>query len=354
MHRKYIFLIELLVFSTVAGLADRIVLKNGDRLSGEIVESDEAELVIKTQFAGEVKIVVAAIETIMSENPVYITLTDGQTLVGPVDTSGGQIQMTTQEAGQVQFERQAIQSIRSADAQAAWEAENERLRNPGLLDLWSGTLDTGLSLTRGNAETSTFSLGMNAVRATARDRFSVYASSLRASNVTTGVTLQTANALRGGLRYDMNLSRSVFGFGLTDLEFDEFQQLDLRLTAGGGLGWHARRTDHFLLDVFAGGSLNNEHFSTGLDRTSGEVLLGEEINYKLSERFTLGQKATLFPNLTASGDYRLNFDLTALTSINNWLGWHVTLSDRYLSNPVLGAESNDVLLTTGVQLKFGR
>ena len=354
MQRKSLLLIKFLVFSMATGLADRIVLKNGDRLSGTIVQSDETELVIKTEFAGEVKVVADAIESIMSDDPVYVTLADGQTLVGSVDSSGGQVRMTTPEAGQVEFQRQSIRTIRSADAQAAWEAENERLRNPGLMDLWSGTLDAGLSLTRGNAETSTFSLGMNAVRATARDRFSVYASSLRASNSTTGVTLQTANAVRGGLRYDLDLSDGVFAFGLTDLEFDEFQQLDLRLTVGGGLGWHTRRTDRFLFDVFGGASLNNEHFSTGLDRNSGEMLVGEELNYKLSERLTLGQKSTLFPNLSESGEYRLNFDLSALTSISSWLGWHVTVSDRFLSNPVLGAESNDVLLTTGVQIKFGR
>ncbi len=353
MRRKSLFLIELLAFSVATGWADRIVLKNGDRLSGVIVQSDETELIIKTEFAGEVKVVVDAIEAIMSDDPVYITLADGQSLVGSIDSSGSQVQITTEETGQVHFQRQAIRSIRSADAQAAWEAENERLRNPGLLDLWSGTLDAGLSLTRGNAETSTFSLGMNAVRTTARDRFSVYASSLRASNSTTGVSLQTANAVRGGLRYDLNVSEDIFAFGLTDLEFDEFQQLDLRLTVGGGFGWHARRTDRFLFDVFGGASLNNEHFSTGLDRNSGEMPVGEEINYKLSERFSLGQKSTLFPNLSESGEYRLNFDLTALTSISSWLGWHISFSDRYLSNPVLGAESNDLLLTTGVQLKFG-
>ena len=232
MQRKSLLLIEFLVFSMATGLADRIVLKNGDRLSGTIVQSDETELVINTEFAGEVNVVADAIESIMSHDPVYVTLADGQTLVGSVASSGGQVRITTQEAGQVEFQRQSLRTIRSADAQAAWEAENERLRNPGLMDLWSGTLDAGLSLTRGNAETSTFSLGMNAVRATARDRFSVYASSLRASNSTTGVTLQTANAVRGGLRYDLDLSDGVFAFGLTDLEFDEFQQLDLRLTVG--------------------------------------------------------------------------------------------------------------------------
>jgi len=36
------------------------------------------------------------------------------------------------------------------------------------------------------------------------------------------------------------------------------------------------------------------------------------------------------------------------------MAWNVTFSDRFLSNPVNGREQNDVLLTTGVRLVFGR
>jgi len=35
------------------------------------------------------------------------------------------------------------------------------------------------------------------------------------------------------------------------------------------------------------------------------------------------------------------------------IGWHITLSDRYLSNPPSGFRQNDLLLTTGVKVKLG-
>lgn len=53
-------------------------------------------------------------------------------------------------------------------------------------------------------------------------------------------------------------------------------------------------------------------------------------------------------DLTSTGDYRLTFDTSAVTNLNKWLGWHVTLSDRYLSNSMVGANKNDLRLTTGV------
>lgn len=50
----------------------------------------------------------------------------------------------------------------------------------------------------------------------------------------------------------------------------------------------------------------------------------------------------------------MNFDASAVTALKTWLGWHIMLSDRYLGNPVLGAKSNDVLLSTGLRLAFGK
>jgi len=36
--------------------ADQVILKNGDRLSGTIVKSDDKNLVLKADYAGEVTI----------------------------------------------------------------------------------------------------------------------------------------------------------------------------------------------------------------------------------------------------------------------------------------------------------
>jgi hypothetical protein len=46
--------------------------------------------------------------------------------------------------------------------------------------------------------------------------------------------------------------------------------------------------------------------------------------------------------------------LTAATKLKSWLGWQVTYSDRYLSDPLPGLKKNDVLLSTGLRLTFGK
>jgi hypothetical protein len=91
-----------------------------------------------------------------------------------------------------------------------------------------------------------------------------------------------------------------------------------------------------------------------LNRTSGEALVGEEITYKLSSRTSLKEKTVFFPNMSETGEFRLNFDTSAVMALKTWLGWQITFSDRYLSDPVIGAKSNDVLLSTGLRLTFGK
>jgi hypothetical protein len=54
------------------------------------------------------------------------------------------------------------------------------------------------------------------------------------------------------------------------------------------------------------------------------------------------------------GTYRINFDAGATTKLKSWLGWQVTFSDRYISNPPLNLKGNDLLLSTGLRLTFGR
>lgn len=334
--------------------ADQITLKNGDRLTGTIQKSDEKQLLLQTEYAGTVSVQWEAVTAISSLHEMVLTLRDGQTLRGAVSTTQEKFQVQTREGGVLAISKEAVASIRSSEEEKAYQAEIDRLRNPRLLDLWSGFLDTGLSLARGNAETSSFNLGMNAARTTKRDKIGVYVTSLYSKSRTLGKSQLLANAIRGGIRYDFNLSDRSFAFGLTDLEFDEFQKLDLRFAGGGGLGWHAVKTERTLFDLFGGGDLNKEFFSTGLKRTSGEVLVGNELMHKLSNVTSLRERFVFFPNVSELGQHRVTFDVSALASLKKWFGWQITLSDRYLSNPLPGTKKNDVLLTTGIRLTFAR
>jgi len=348
MPRKLI----LFLFPTIL-FADQVSLKNGDKLSGSIVKYDGKNLFLKSESAGAVTIPWDSVTTVIATDPVTVVLKDGQTIVGTLTTAAdGKILATTQAAGTVTVPRDTIVTIRSKAEQAAYDADIDHSRNPRLVDLWTGFLDLSFAQSRGNADTKTFTLNTNANRATTRDKIGVYYTQIFSASDASGTNITTASAKRGGVSYNLNVNKRWFAFGQVDMENDQFQDLDLRFSPAGGGGVHMINTERTQFDAQLGAALNREFFTTGLHRTSGEILLGEEFNRKLFANSSFQEKLILYPNVSDSGNYRMNFDTSVSTAVRKWFSWQASFSDRYLSNPVVGRKKNDVLFTTGVRLSF--
>ena len=92
-------------------------------------------------------------------------------------------------------------------------------------------------------------------------------------------------------------------------------------------------------------------------QNSAEAVIGEEYDSHLSKRSMLTERFSLFPNLSHTGDYRFQFDTTFSTNstkLKTWLSWQVTFSDRYISYPPPGLKGNDLLLSTGLRVNWGK
>ena len=150
MKRSVIPASILLCLAGSAGclFADQVSLKNGDRLTGSIVTSDAKTLTLKSEYAGTVEIKWDAIQEISSTQALYLGSKNGQVIVGPVTTRDGKFEVATKESGAVILPKEVVVSVRNQDEEAAYEAGIERLRHPGLADLWTGNLDSGLALVR--------------------------------------------------------------------------------------------------------------------------------------------------------------------------------------------------------------
>lgn len=360
------FLVSVLLCACAASApADQITLKNGDHLTGSVVKSDAKTLVLKTDYAGDLNIQWDAVTAIVSTQTLHLALKDGQTIVGTVATADNKFEVATKDAGAVTAAKDDVTAVRNDAEQKAYDDQIERLRHPHLGDFWSALLDTGLSLTRGNSESLTYNLNGKAARVTDRDKISVYTTAIYATSTINGVSAATANAIRGGVRGDLNVSDKFFVFGFTDQEFDQFQDLDLRSVFGGGGGYHAFKTKNTTFDIFGGGSYDADFFGAiaatattpatpAVTRKIGEAVTGETFDTKLNNRTTITQQFSFYPDLSNTGQYRFQFDTTAATKLKNWLSWQVTYSDRFLSDPLPGFKKNDLLLSTGFRFTFGK
>jgi putative salt-induced outer membrane protein len=339
----------LLIFAGHA-IADQISLKNGDRVTGKIVKSDGSKMLVKTELLGDVTVDLPAVTNITSDQPLYLTLADGRTVSGLLNVTGNDVELRTTNANPISIERSAIHFIRSEAEENAYQ----KSLYPGLLEGWTGGADASLALTSGNSETTNFALGSALSRTTLRDKISVYAASIYSRDSTTEPSRTTANTIRGGVRYDRDITKKLFVYGFTDLEHNGLQDLTLRLVLGGGLGYHAIRRERTQLDLLGGLDWNKEYFrGDNNDRSSMEAQLGETFSHQFNSRLSFKEQLFVFPNLTNGGEFRVNFDSSLITAITKRIGWQLTLSDRYLSDPPNSFKKNDLLLTTGLNIKLG-
>jgi putative salt-induced outer membrane protein len=327
--------------------ADQVVLSNGDRLTGSITKSDGKTLVIKTDLAGEVTIQWTAIQSLTSAAPLHV-VTAAKTVVGPVTATNGSLAVKTTPGGPVAVPAVEVTALRNDQEQAAYE----KSLHPTLLQGWAGGASIGFALTGGNSETKNLAIAFTADRKTSHDEIALYTNTIYATNDAAGaVPSVTANATQGGGRYNRNLTKLVFAFGSADFQTDALQNLNLRSVLGGGLGFHAIKTNRTTLDLLGGVNYTKENY-IGLDRNFAALTLGEELTYKLGASTVLAEKLYFFPDLSDTSQYRGTFNFGTITKISKWLGWQNAFGDIYVTNPPMGKKQNDVQLTTGINVAF--
>jgi hypothetical protein len=347
---------RFVVFSALASLAilpamaDQIVMKNGDRVTGSVVKKDGNNLTVKADQLGTVTLAWDQVASITTDKPVNVVLADGRKAKANIATSGALVSI-----GGINAAPADVSVIRNDSEQAAVD----RLLHPGWAELWAGTASLGLAGTKGNAESLTFTVGATAARATNSDKTSLYFNAIRASAKVAGVDSETADAIRAGWAYNHNLKPKLFAGVFNDFEYDKFQNLNLRFVIGGNFGYHVVKTKRSQLDALGGFDYNRASYfsvpgSPASTQSFAEFMFGDDYTFKLNGNTSIVQSARFFDSMSNSSAYRVNFDIGAATKISKWLTWNLSLSDRYNNRPAAGRKDNDFLYSTGLGITFAR
>src|ERR1700722_101483 len=79
-----------------AGFADQITMKDGDRITGDIVKKDGDTVTIKSKNFGTVTLKWTDVAAVKSDQPLNVTLAGGKTVKAIIDTQGDRIQVAAQ------------------------------------------------------------------------------------------------------------------------------------------------------------------------------------------------------------------------------------------------------------------
>lgn len=320
-------MLVILPFLPVApAFGSEVTLKNGDRITGTIVEETEGAVILETEYAGRITIKRAHIENIGERKAASDSIAAGAVTAAAKTT------------------------------EPAPRPQNARLfggRYLGVAEGWEGDANIGFSFTSGNSNNSTMTTGLRAVKSGVDDKLTVYARSLWNSTRTTGRMETTQNAFWGGARYDRNVDGRLFGFASYDFERDRPKRLNFRSVAGGGIGHHFVRNERTEIDLLAGGAWNRT-WQAGHDTDTPEVLSGATLKHKFSDRLRLRKAFTWFQNATDAAEFRYIFDATLSADVTKRIGFYFSVGDRFNNDPFGTAKKNDFLFTTGMKWSFGK
>ena len=219
---------------------------------------------------------------------------------------------------------------------------------------WGGNADFGLTITSGNSETTSISVGANATREFARQRLSFSATYLR----TTDEGEEVANRGAVGSSYRYFPGRRFYFTARGSGSFNEPAGLDLRLAPGAGAGYVLAEGENYQLSAEGGANWIRDAYVDGTTTSSFYYALAESFSLQINESTSLEQELRYNPKADDFSDYLLHGQATLTTQITDAIGIRLTLIDDYDATPFQGApgepaaEKNDLTFITGVSFQW--
>lgn len=338
-----IFLVFLLATNaSAANTDDVVVLKNGDRMTGEIKGLQSGELRFKSDYMAEaVRLDWAKVETLQSKSMFMIWLVDGKLVTSVMRL----LPANSNEVANFMI-GDASHSIRVPQIDVIRISPTER-------KFWArleGSIDFGFSFTSGNDQyqtelvaTSTYRTGDHSFTASIDSSFS-------------GQTQGTSNR-RNQFTFDYRkqLSNRWYIGGVLDFLRSDQQSLNLRTSVGGLVGRNFIQTDHTRFSLFGGAVGTRENYSATIGKpeaTNGDGLAGVDFATFRFSKTDIRSRFSLFPSFTTPGRMRMQAttDLRYKIVKDLWLGFHVY--ENFDSKPPVRADKNDLGISTTLGWKF--
>lgn len=220
-----LLLTAFLLVAAGPAAADEVRLKNGDRLTGTVIEMSQGKLVLKTSYAGEIKIKWSQVAGLTSDQPLKIETVGGQMR---------QARVAPAQPGQLQLA--GGPALPLAQVVAINPEDKEPLKI-------SGQVNLGVDISRGNTNKQNLD-GTGRAVATWKTLNRAIAGFEIHKAQSKGV--DTSDNSLGYLEYNRFVSQKWYWLANLRVEQDRFKNVNFRGMAGPGIGyqvWESKLTN---------------------------------------------------------------------------------------------------------------
>jgi len=323
----------LLIWIQVGAFAEKIIihLKNGDRLTGQILSENTNEVTLTTTLFGTVKVPVAEIskrETIAEPAPATATNTSTN---APATVSTTSTNALAKNA-----------PVKPANLEAQPIAATPRN--------WEHQLQFGLSLRYSTVDQQEFLVIAKSTYA--KDRFRQIFDLNFSYGETEGVP--SANRLTTSEKSEYQLSKKAYVFGLAGGGYDELRKIDAQFEIGPGFGYELLNlTNHaFVWKTEGGFNYQREYRSDNTELNSYSLRIAEIFAWRVWGKLTADAKIEFFPDLQDFGDFRFRLENNWRYPLTDRMSLDLVVIDLYDTHAAADVKRNDLQIRSTLGIKF--
>lgn len=316
-----------------AGLAaaDELRMKNGDRLSGEIIRLEKELLIFRTTYAEEkLSISWDEVDCISSDRTLPAEFKNNEFIIGTISCP---------ESGKLQIESTVLGKSKPTPLEQLLSV------NPAS---YSGIFNLGGSLASGNTDTKALHVATRFQVKTHKHRFSVEGK----FNYGEANGETSARNSMGSLKYDLFVTEKVYSYAQSLTEQDSFANINLRNTEGLGYGYQFFDTRLLALFTEAGISYFNEDVKEGDDSQGASARWAAGLEWEI-----VPKRLKLFHR--QEGYYRLDVNSVVLRldqgfriPLYDSIAANFQLDYRFNSLPEDGKEKSDLVMILGFTYEY--
>jgi len=335
LKRTWGIFFTILIICAGEVFADKIVLENGDTLTGTIEKVVDGKLTLKTDYAGPIEIQVAKIKEIFTDNPVEVRLLSGEVFKGKIKTveDNRLVVEESPERPAATIEMKSIASI--------------NLPPPPRVK-WGGSIAAGGNLQSGNTDRAGASVAIQLSRKTEKDRISFrYLFNYGEEND----DVTTRNHY-GEARYDYFFTPKFYAYFDWNGYNDRFSDTRFRTFVGPGVGYQFWDDKIKFLLFEAGLSYFNWTRYVGDDTDGVSARLGLDFRYQIFKWLAFSEKFQFYPTIGEGGLYFIRNEAALTAPLGAGFSLRLANIIDYNSEPEPGFKTTDVQWIGAIQYSF--
>lgn len=307
-------------------------LRNGDQLSGVILQETTNHVVLSNAWSKEVSVPVDQIAV--------------RTLLPAMPLAGVGVPPAPPAAPPAAVEAPA--PPRKAEPPSVATDVTAKPVEPKKPKRWSGEVEVGMDVLQSS---KTRQIYHGRAKATyIKDRFRNTSEISGAYGRTEGIV--DANRVNSENKTDFDVGERTYVYNLVGVGYDKVRKIDLRYEAGPGVGYHAFKQPTFVLNLEAGFNFQAEERSAGNNVERVYARLGENGSWKINSKLSFEHRFEYMPSIREPSEYRLRAEATLRYLLWQNLSFKLSVVDNYDTSPARNVTPNDLQIRSSLGYKF--